>query len=197
MKNKILKITQLTSIQTGYTFRSRLEAMENGSVSVIQMKDLLSNNTVDCGKCIKTDMKTVRDHHLAQKGDLIFRSRGLVTTSAILLTNPHKTIVSAPLLRIRITNTKIILPEYLNWYISQKDAQRYFTSRQEGSSINMISQKQLEELPVPIPSLAEQKQILEINELHNQEIDALNKLIKIKKIVVAQLLGEFAKGDKT
>jgi len=117
------KVKELATVQMGYSFRSRLESVANGNVAVIQMKDLLDDNKVGCDDLIKVDMETVKDHHLARKGDLIFRSRGQVINAAILLDDPERAVVAAPLLRIRVVKPQRLLPEYLNWYINQRDAQ--------------------------------------------------------------------------
>lgn len=78
-----MKIKKLATVQMGYSFRSRLEASEGGGVAVIQMKDLLDDNTVGCDDLVKIDLDAVKDHHLAQRGDLVFRSRGSLTTAAV------------------------------------------------------------------------------------------------------------------
>ena len=94
------KLKEITSVQMGYSFRSRLEASEGGGVAVIQMKDLLDDNTVGCDGLVRINMEAMKDHHLAQRGDLVFRSRGSLTTAAVLLEDPGKAVVAAPLLRI-------------------------------------------------------------------------------------------------
>lgn len=45
------------------------------------MKDLQDDNTVNLDNLSKIDLIEIKKHHLAQKGDLIFRSRGFATTS--------------------------------------------------------------------------------------------------------------------
>ncbi len=122
-----MKIKKPAAVQMGYSFRSRLEACEDGGVAVIQMKDLLDDDTVGCDGLVKIDMETVKEHHLVQRGDLVFRSRGHVTAAAVLLEDPGKAVVAAPLLRIRVTKKDLILPEYLSWYISQRDVQILLT----------------------------------------------------------------------
>jgi len=188
-------IKNIATVQMGYSFRSRLEIENDGNVTVIQMKDLPDNNTVNCDKLTRINMKTIKQHHLAIKGDLIFRSRGLTTTSAILSENPGKAVIAAPLLRIRVTKPDKVLPEYLNWYINQRDAQRYFTSRQEGTSVNMISRKQLEEMPVAIPPLEQQKNIVELASLSAQEQNILKTLSEKRKQYISATLMQFAKGE--
>jgi hypothetical protein len=51
-----MKLKRLAVIQMGYSFRSRLEASVGGDVAVIQMKDLLDDNTVDCDDLVKIDL---------------------------------------------------------------------------------------------------------------------------------------------
>ena len=137
----LVKLSQIAKIQMGYSFRSRLELMERGGVAVIQMKDLTGDNRVDCDGLTRIGME-IREHHLVLPGDLIFRSRGQVTTSAILTKDPGEAVVAAPLFRIRVTDNSA-MPEYLNWYISQRDAQIFLTSRAKGTVQKMISNKRL------------------------------------------------------
>jgi len=187
------KVKELATVQMGYSFRSRLESVENGDVSVIQMKDLLDDNTVDCDALIKVDMETVKDHHLAQKGDLVFRSRGQVINAAILLEDPGKSVVAAPLLRIRVTKPKSILPEYLNWYISQRDAQVYLASRTKGTVQKMIGIQAIEDLEIALPSLEKQKAIVELVSLSAREQVLLNAMAEKRAGYVSTILMRFVR----
>ncbi|NLB68509.1 MAG: restriction endonuclease subunit S, partial [Lentisphaerae bacterium] len=97
-----VKIKKLAIVQMGYSFRSRLETTTGGDVAVIQMKDLANDNTVDCNNLAKIELDSLKEHHLTQHNDLIFRSRGHTLTAAILLSDPGRAVVAAPLLRIRV-----------------------------------------------------------------------------------------------
>ncbi len=190
-----IKMKAFAVVQMGYSFRSRLQTAKNGKTTVIQMKDLLDNYTVECTSLTKIDMETIKKHHLVQKGDIIFRSRGLVATSAILPCNLKKTIVAAPLLKIRITKPDIILPEYLNWYINQRDAQVFLTSRAKGTAQKMISKQEIEELEVSLPPLEQQKNIVELASLSAREQIILNTLAEKRKQYISTILMQFAKGE--
>jgi phosphohistidine swiveling domain-containing protein len=152
----------------GYSFRTRLESMDSGSVAVIQMKDLTNQNRVNCSALAKIEMEKPREHHLAKPGDLIFRSRGLTSTSAILSDDPGIAVVAAPLLSIRVTDHGV-LPEYLNWFISQAPAQAFLTSHAKGTAQKMISKETLEGLEVFVPPLERQRAIVEITALAEKE----------------------------
>lgn len=190
-----IKIKKLATVQMGYSFRSRLEASEGGGVAVIQMKDLLEDNTVGCDGLMKIDMETVKEHHLARKGDLVFRSRGHIATSAVLLDDPGNAVVAAPLLRIRVTKPEAVLPEYLNWYISQRDAQIFLTSRAKGTVQKMISKQAIEELEVALPSMEKQKAIVELASLVAREQALLHLVAEKREQYISKLLMQLAKGE--
>jgi len=189
-----MKIKKLAIVQMGYSFRSRLEASEGGGVAVIQMKDLLDDNTVGCDDLVKIDLDAMKEHHLAQRGDLVFRSRGHVTTAAVLLEDPGKAVVAAPLLRIRVTKKDLVLPEYLSWYISQRDAQIFLTSRAKGTVQKMISKQAIEDLEVALPSLEKQKNIVELATLSAREHTLLHTLADKREQYIGAVLMQFAKG---
>ncbi|MBI9108659.1 MAG: restriction endonuclease subunit S [Spirochaetales bacterium] len=188
------KLKNIATVQVGYSFRSRLEASYSGDVAVIQMKDLLQDNTVNCGGLMKIDMEAVKVHHLVQKGDLVFRSRGQVTTASVILEDPGKAVVAAPLLRIRVTRPEKVLPEYLNWYISQRDAQAFFTSKADGTVQKMISKLTIEDLEVVLPSLEQQKNIVELASLSSREQKILKTLAEKRQQYIEIILMQIAKG---
>lgn len=190
-----IKLYELATVQMGYSFRSRLETSEGGKVTVIQMKDLLDNNTVDCDCLDRIDMEAMKEHHLAQIGDLIFRSRGSLSAAAILLEDPGKAVVAAPLLRIRVMNSNKVLPEYLNWYISQRDAQIFLTSRAKGTVLKMISKHAVENLEILLPSIDRQKSIVELATLTAREQTLLHTLADKRKHYVGAVLMGVAKGE--
>ncbi len=192
----ILKLKRIASVQTGYSFRSRLEASKYGGVAVIQMKDLLNDNRVSCEHLARIELDAVKEHHLAQKGDLVFRSRGHVTTAAVILEDPGKAVVSAPLLRIRITRPDIVMHEYLNWFISQRDAQIFLASRAKGTIQKMISKQAIEELEVALPSMEKQKSIVDLVTLAAREQILLDRLAKKKEQYIGAVLMQFAREER-
>ena len=137
----------------------------------------------------------VKEHHLARKGDLVFRSRGHRATSAVLLDDPGNTVVAAPLLRIRVTKPDKVLPEYLNWYISQRDAQIFLTSRAKGTVQKMINKQAIEDLEVALPSLEKQKNIVELATLSAREQTLLHALADKREQYISTVLMQFAKGE--
>lgn len=189
-----VKLEKIATVQTGYSFRSRLESLTSGAVAVIQMKDLTSANRVCCDELVRVDMEMPREHHLVRPDDLVFRSRGLTSNAALLIDDPGVAVLAAPLLRIRVTSAAL-LPEYLNWTISQLAAQSYLASCAEGTALKMISKQSLENLELLIPSLARQHFIIKMAALAAEEERILKALTEKRQQYIAATLVQLAQGE--
>ena len=188
MKNNTYLLKDIADIRTGYSFRAKLEPDSEGNILVVQLKELSDKNTIDISTAVKINMQNVSENYLLQKGDLVFRSRGMDSTAAIMNMDANNVILSAPFQRIRISKPLEIIPEYLLWYINSKESQTYFIANKTGTSVSMISTAVLAELPVVIPSLKIQKQIIEINTLAVKEIELQEELIKKKRLLTETVL---------
>ncbi len=98
-------------------------------------------------------------------------------------------------MRIRTTESKQVLPHYLNWYINQRTAQVYLNSRAKGTVQKMISKQALEDLEVSLPSLEKQKAIVELGALFAHEQTLLHRLSEKREQYISTLLTQFAKGE--
>ena len=196
MIKKYPKIIEIADIRTGYALRVTPEVSENGDTAIIQMRDLIDDDTVDCTNLTKIDLHKARDRtrqNLARKGDIILRSRGLTTTSTIIREEPGNAIVASPLLVIRVKNRAQILPDYLHWYLNQREAQTYLKRHAEGTLTSMISRANLIKLTVPLPSLEVQQNIADIAILATQEQTLLATLAKKRRQIISRQLTRYAK----
>lgn len=189
-----LNLNKIASIQMGYSFRTRLDFMDQGQISVVQMKDLNGENRVDCKDLMRVGMNTVKKHHLVRPGDIVFRSRGQVTTAAILIEDPGPAVVSAPLLRIRV-DQNVVLPDYLVWYINHPSSQALLASRAKGTSLKMISKQALESLEITIPPLEKQHAITDLAALASKEQRLLKKIADRRSYYISRKLMHLAVGD--
>ena len=190
-----VELRKIAEVQAGYSFRSRLESLESGAVSVIQMKDLTDANRVCCDELVKVDMEIPKGHHLLRPGDIIFRSRGQVSNSAILLEELTNAVLAAPLLRVRC-NESIVMPQYLNWYINQQPAQTYLRSCAEGTALKMISKQSLENLTIAVPPLERQQFVVELAALAEREQEIMEKLAAKRNQLITGTLLHVAEGAK-
>ena len=161
---------------------------------VIQMKDLLSDSTVNTAGLTKISSNSVKSINTVKKGDVFFRSRGQLMKSAILTKDIVSTITSAPLIRIRAKESQV-LPEYINWFISQKPAQEYFTQRAKGTTISMISKSTLENLDIYLPIIATQRKIIELAALSEREQTITQSIASKRKSYISTTLLALAAGE--
>ncbi len=188
MKNNTYLLKEIADIRTGYSFRAKLEPDSEGNILVVQLKELSDENTIDISTAVKINMQDISENYLLQKDDLVFRSRGMDSTAAIMNITANNVILSAPFQRIRLRDASKILPEYLLWYINSKDAQTYFSANKTGTSVSMISTAVLADLPVVVPALEIQKKIIEINILFKKEIELQEELIRKKRLLTETVL---------
>lgn len=197
MEKLLCCLRDIAEIHAGYPFRERLEPDKSGNVRVVQLKDLTEWNRVDFSSAIRVCVKGTTELYCLRKGDLVFRSRGFITTSALMNEQADDVILAAPFLRIRIYDHSKVLPEYLNWYISSRPAQQFFRERQTGTSVNMVAATELAALPVAIPPLNIQRRIADIAALAEKQRQLELQLTEKRKIYIEALLLEQVGAAKT
>ena len=190
---KTSKLNDIAQIFLGVTFRSHIEAVSNGTLRVIQMRDLGDDNRVHFDRTIRVDHPIPKRGSLARWGDIIFRSRGQTHTAALLDQEIEEAvIVAAPLLLIR-PNIKRVLPGYLLWWINRPASQKYFASRAVGTAVKMVGRSSLTELEVSLPPRKQQRVIEQIFNLAAMEQHLLERLKKRREKYIEATLTQIAK----
>jgi len=180
----------------GIAFRSRLEHDPSGDVAILQMKDISESTGLSYATATRSALPEDKQEFLLREGDLVFRSRGRSTGTALVGPGVPPAILAAPLLLIRPLQ---VLPEFLHWFINSETAQAHLSSVAAGTSVQMISAESLRALPVPMPSAAAQERIAAIARLVRSEEDLITAITKRRKQLVNHLLTNYAhhgiKGD--
>ena len=96
-------------------------------------------------------------------------------------------IVAAPLFILRITAPDI-LPEYLFFYLNQKSSQDYLAKCAKGSLVKMIGREDIENLPIKIPNLDQQKLIGKLAKAINQEQVILDEIKQKRELYMSNIL---------
>ena len=184
----IKALKYIASIQTGLTFRTRLEHSPKGNVTVIQMKDFSADNRIDCESLTLIEMLNLKERQRVRINDLIFRPRGIRNTAALIDRELRDTTVAAPLLRIRVHDVSV-LPAYLCWFINLPVSRSFLQRHATGTAMRMIGKKALNALEVQIPSIPTQQRIIELSRLADREQNILEGLsVKRKQLVDGRLL---------
>lgn len=188
-------LKNISDIQVGMTFRSRLEPARNGNLAVIQLKDIRDGGRIDSADIVKILSPAPKASQLVQAGDIAFRSRGSNHAAAIFEHDIGNAVLASPMIRLRVTN-KNILPEYICWYVNQPSSQSFLTSRAKGTLVKMISKQAVEQLEIEIPPLDVQQKIVGLHRLSQKEQTLLERL-QIKKAELVQgILMQVASGSR-
>lgn len=184
----------VAAIQVGYTFRVPPSSLNIGDVAVIQARDLTQANRVAVDGLAKIQMESPKEHHLVKPGDLVFRSRGVKFTSAILTDNPGAAVVAGPLFRIRVSSPRV-LPEFLNWFICHGSTQKVLAGLAKGTMQQMISKEALENLEIPVPTLDRQKMIVALASLGEEEQTLMTRIAEQRHTIITAQLIQMTKGE--
>lgn len=171
----------------GHSFRSRLEPDAAGDVAVIQMKDIDDSNLVHAGGLVRVQMPDLKSHHLVRPGDLLFRSRGITNSAALVDADLGRAVLAAPMLLIRPASDALD-PAYLQWFINHPAIRAELASHAAGTAVKMIGARALVHLRVTVPPIATQRHIVEAARLASRESALLDRLKQRRKALVDSLL---------
>ncbi len=171
----------------GYSFRSRLETDAEGDVAVIQMKDIDDANLLHSEGLARIQMPGLKDRHLVQEGDLLFRSRGMTNSAALVGRDIGRAVLAAPMLLIR-PRTEIVEPAYLQWYINHPATQAVLAGQAAGTAVKMIGKGVLDGLEVALPPVDRQQRIVEVAQLASREAALLEELKGRRKALIDGIL---------
>lgn len=180
-------LVDIAEVRMGYSFRSRLETDAEGDVAVIQMKDIDDTNLLHPEGLARIQMPDLKDRHLVQERDLLFRSRGMTNSAALAGGGLGRAVLAAPMLLIR-PKTEIVEPAYLQWFINHPATQAVLSGQAAGTAVKMIGKSVLDGLVVALPPLDRQRLIVEIAQLASREAALLQELRERRKALLEGIL---------
>lgn len=167
----------LAEFRVGYPFRGAIEPLAGGSIPVIQMKDVSATGAMDWGVVVRTELTGRREPDWLVSGDVLFVARGNHYYAAALRAVPNRSVCGPHLYHLRLKPGRAVLPEFLAWQINQPPIQRLLRQAAEGSNQLSIRRAELEALPISVPSVAVQEQIVRLAEAAAHERALLYQLI--------------------
>lgn len=164
----VYTLAAIAQIRTGYTFREALTAQINGSLHVVQIKDLHNDQRIRTTELIKIDRGLISETQWLQANDIVVAAKGLRNNCAIF--DGSEAVVAASQLLVISLNTANVLPHYLLWYLTHAEqAQKFLADHKTGSHILTLSKKTLLEMPIVVPSIEHQQRIVAMQQLAHDE----------------------------
>lgn len=164
-----MRLSDLCSIQMGFTARSRLDSAHEGGRLAIQLRDIAPDGEIVLTKLARVDLPDVSDRYVVADGDVVFRSRGERTIAIALDDSMQESAIAILPLMILRPDTTRITPEYLAWSINLPASQRHLDKASQGGSLRMVPKSALEDLRLDVPDLATQRQITTAANLAKRE----------------------------
>lgn len=166
-------LSDVAHVGSGLTVRERLTTTADG-VLAIQMADIADGGSLVVQTMARTTSTHARYH--VTHGDVLLRSRGQMTTAwAVPRDLPEPAVAVLPLFIIRPT-TDIYDPDYLAWWLNQREAQAHLRRSAQGQTIRMVSKSTLESVQLQLPPLAQQRLIAQAAELAVAETRLMHRL---------------------
>lgn len=190
-------LTEVCSINTGYTARGQLVPTEHGGVLAIQLRDIPANGDVTAERLTRFTIDDVVDRYLVRAGDVVFRSRGERNTASALDKSFSEPAVAVLPLMILRPRPDVVTPQYLAWIINQAPAQRHFESAAQGTSLRMVSRTSLETLAIAVPDFETQQRILQLDALAEHERELAQQLNLKRHEMIRRVLIEHAQEQHT
>src|SRR4051812_39072015 len=115
------QIKHLADVRAGYQFRGRVEPNRDGTVRVVQIKDITDQRRIrtDDLTPVKLDKP---EAYLVQQGDILFLARGHRQFATVIVEPLANTIATGYFFILRL-KTDRLLPPYLAWFMNQSEFQ--------------------------------------------------------------------------
>ncbi len=182
------KLGEMANIVTGYTFRDSLENDPNGSISVLQARNISTSHDVsNLAGLTLISPQSLRTPYFLEYNDVLIVSRGSGIgsfRSAVFASRDKNVIASSSLHIIRVTDVTI-LPKYISLYLNSVDGQKALSQIVTGSSyIQSILLKNLMNLEIPTPPIHLQKSIIALHENIIEQEKLLSRKNQLKKNII-------------
>ena len=193
-----MKLKEIADIRTGLVL-SRKKAALSDDVKIHYKQITLKSfsNTISLtpdyiDEFVSTE--NIADTYISRVGDIVVRLREPVT--AVYIDESTKGMIIPSLMAIVRVKSDMVNGEFLAYYINSTTSQKILGKEIKGTTIAAIKTKDMEELEVVLPSLEEQKRVVALMDLSQNEIELLEKLKREKQQFSQAVLDTIIQSNK-
>ena len=174
---KEYKLGEISNIQTG-PFGSQLHQSDYVDVGIpsimpVNIGDRMNISTEKIVFITEEDA-TRLSRYCVQEGDIVYSRRGDVEKCAYIGKAEIGWLCGTGCLRIRIDSSKAD-SKYIAYYLSTEDMKSWISNNAVGTTMPNLNSSILQQVPLSLPSLDEQKRIASILSSLDDKIDLLNR----------------------
>lgn len=188
-----MKLSEVCTIQMGFTARARLDPATDGGRLAIQLRDITPDGEITLATLARVDLSDVSDRYDVGNGDVVFRSRGERTIAIAIDDAIHERAIAILPLMILRPNPSRITSEFLAWSINLPTSQRHLDQAAQGGSLRMVPKSALEDLRLDVPDLTTQRQITAAAKLAKREAALAASLVEKNLSLTTLTLADIAK----
>lgn len=186
-------LDSIAALRLGHSFRSRIEAVRDGSLAVVQTRDVGEDGLMCTEALARVEPDEGFGAERLQPNDVVVTTRGDSMRAALVGDDVGSAILAAPLLRLRV-KTESVLPGYLAWYLNHPRTRAALAKSAEGSNVKMIVRSALASLEVDVPPLERQRAIVELARLAAQERRLQDEAAARRQRLLSTVTMRFAEG---
>lgn len=188
------RIADIAEVRSGYQFRAKVAHDPEGTVPVIQIKDLTGDFQLQTNDLIRVSMPKTESYRVEQ-GDVLFLARGHRLGAAPVTEPLRDTIATGYFFILR--PSKRMRPGYLAWAINQRRFQERMRPLVRGSHIPLITKTDFEQLMLEVPPIETQRLIEAIDSLHRRETTIMQLLQQKRSQLIDAVCAKAAMREHT
>lgn len=173
---KECKLGDIAEIQTG-PFGSQLHQSDYVASGIPSIMPTNIGNRLNIVRSnlafIESDDAKRLSKYLVDKGDIVYSRRGDVEKCAYIRNDEVGWLCGTGCLRIRI-NKRVSIPRFIAYYLSTEESKGWISNNAVGSTMPNLNSSILQDVPLSLPSLFLQEQIVRILSSLDDKIDLLN-----------------------
>lgn len=175
-------------INSGYSFRGKIEPQVDGEVGILQMKDITADYySFDYEQVDRSSGYDFKDKYILQDKDILFVSKGANNYAILFQKQEFPCVASGTFFVVRVDQHRVV-PEFLVWYINQFTVQSYLAERKAGTYVVNLTKGDVVGIPMRNVEYAKQQKIGAFVQLHQREQQLVTLLQQSKKQVIQRQL---------
>lgn len=152
-------LKSITSISSGLY----LKPFPFGGIASLQVSDFGASGELVHTPKREFKLTQKQQRYLLRSGDVLLVSKGSSPRALLVPENCFPAVASSAFFVIRPMDKRVLLPAYLAWWFNSPKGQAILKDLSRGSAIASLSKKNIADIEVPVPPLAQQYLIAEID----------------------------------
>lgn len=186
-------LKDLAFISSGYSFRGKVEANDEGDFKVVQIKDVKQGGAVRYDELVTTVLPGRPPNIVLEDGDLFFLAKGAENIAVEVCGVQPKTVLSSHFFYLRVDRS-LINPSYLEYLINAPEQRKYLEKCSAGSLIKTVNRKSLENMPLKILDLETQEKIASLLNASKAEAEITQRLLENRQQQIHGLINHLTEG---